>query len=143
MDDLHFIFKINEILSIKVHPLKIHKWYIMEIICSAILLSSLRYFPIPTCQIVKSRFLFGYIATLNVPLCQVHFAKQQWPAVKSMLLSQHSKAANSTSPRWDCQIAESKFTLWTALQLPKEIKVSGLNNAWIFSIPLKLLALKN
>lgn len=114
-----------------------------NIICSAILPSSLRYFTIPICQIMKSRFLFGYIATLNVPICQVHIAKEQWPAVKSMLPSQHSKAANSTSPRWDCQIAKSKFTLWTALQLPKEIKVSGLNNAWIFSIPLKLLALKN
>ncbi len=71
----------------------------MEIICSAILPSSLRYFPIPICQIVKSRFLFGYIAKLNLPICKVHFAKQQWPVVKSMLPSQHSKAANSTSPR--------------------------------------------
>jgi hypothetical protein len=102
----------------------------MNILCSTILYVHFTYFPIPLCQILKSRLLFGYFVKSTFCGCQIHFGKsqsQQCPIVKSTVPSQHSQATNSTPPRQYCQIVKSKFALSTAHNIKKFWAVQCLN----------------
>jgi hypothetical protein len=68
---------------------------------------TLHYSNLPNYEVQVPIWLYCQIEFTYSP---VHFAKsqsQQWPVVKSVLPSQHSKAANSTSPKAtlpNCQV---------------------------------------